>query len=132
MKSTILKLAGIFIVALCIVSCSKSNKDLINDYSKLCEEVTQAFQEGNMDKVMELSDKGAKLEKELADRDLTDEEKTEVAKITANMAMQLSGSMMNGLNLMNEAVDAVNAADDSDDADNAPAEEVEVEEEVAE
>ena len=76
-----LALAFTFMSSIALVSCSKSNQDLINDYRKLCKEAVEAQKSGDLSKIQSLTEKATKLEKELEKRELTDEEKAEMAKI---------------------------------------------------
>ena len=102
------KFIGIICVALsvCIgsllTSCGgeKSNMDLINEYKELCSEVSKAIKNGDTNKIPELSKKGEALEKEINERELTDEEKAEFIKITNTLMSEFpegAAGMMEGL-----------------------------------
>lgn len=73
-----------------LTSCSKSNQDLIKEYQELCDEMIQAVKDGDAKKVESIGKKGDKLAEELDKRDLTDEEKQEVLKITSEMVSEMT------------------------------------------
>ena len=75
-----------------LTSCSKSNDKLIEEYSEVCNDITKAVKDGDLVKVGVLAEKGQKIEKELNERDLTDEQKEEVAKIALKMASEAAQS----------------------------------------
>lgn len=82
-----------------LVSCKKSNADLIKDYEKVCNEMVEAFKNGDLAKVQKIGEKGAKLEQELKERDLTPEEQQQVATLTLETAANVSsaaGNMLQG------------------------------------
>lgn len=106
-----------FVLCLCIASCSKSNGDLIKEYGEICEEVAEAYKNGDMSKVTSLAEKGQKIETELSKRDLTDEEKAEVAGITLKLAGSISGDVTEQLNAVMGA--AAGSWTDSSDNGNA-------------
>ncbi|MCH5214498.1 MAG: hypothetical protein J1E97_04835 [Muribaculaceae bacterium] len=70
----------------CLISCSKSNADLIDDYKKVCTELVEATQKGDVNKIKSLAEKGDKILDELNKRELTDEEKQEVLNISVEAA----------------------------------------------
>lgn len=116
MKKNFLRFLGMFVLCLCIASCSKSNGDLIKEYGKICDEIGVAYQKGDMDKVSSLVEKGEKIEKELSERDLTDNEEAEVVAIATRLADTISEDFMNQLNaFMDDAPDSWYGGDDDDD-----------------
>lgn len=120
MKKNFLRFLGMFVVCLCIASCSKSNGDLIKEYGEICEEVAEAYKNGDMKKVTSLAEKGDKIEKELIKRDLTDEEQSEVATITLKLANTISGDFTNQLNAVMDAASSgwAGSGDDNNANDN--------------
>lgn len=98
MKKIFLSIALCAMMALATTSCSKSNTELLDDYRKIGTEVVEAMKAGDMSKVESLCKKGEKLEKELSERNLTAEEKAELAKIEyeiANNATSAATDMVN-------------------------------------
>lgn len=75
-----------------LTSCSKSNEALLNDYQDLCNELVEAVKSGDEAKAQEISEKGEKLAKELEGRDLTDEEKQQLVKITQEAGAAAMGA----------------------------------------
>lgn len=86
-----------------LTSCQKSNADLIKDYENLCKEIVEATEAGNLVKVATLSDKGQKLEQELSNRNLTDEEKAQLLEIQANVATGVVSGAAKGVGNMLES-----------------------------
>ena len=83
-------LAALFLGSFVFCACEKSNKDLLNDYQKVSEEMVDAIKDKDLNKIQELSKKGETIEKELDERDLSESEKTEKAVIEAGMIKALS------------------------------------------
>lgn len=99
-----------------LTSCQKSNADLIKDYEGLCKEIVEATKAGNLVKVATLSEKGAKLEKELSKRTLTDDEKAQLLELQANTATAVAGGAAEGFgNIVDSAADTVEKIKDSAD-----------------
>lgn len=91
MKKILSIMAAIAVVCcMALTSCSKSTPDLINDYRDLCKEAAAAVEKGDIVKLATISEKGAKIEKELNNRELTPEEKEELVKISADFAKALA------------------------------------------
>lgn len=98
-----LLIAASFILSLCFISCSKSNSALIDEYRSVCKEIGEATKKGDLIEVTKLAQKGEKIEKELNERDLTDEEKAEILKISTEMASDVvsgGGKMLEDLEKM--------------------------------
>lgn len=76
-------------MALCgsslMVSCKKSNADVIKEYRELCDEVVEAANSGDLSKSMEVAKKAQKFEEENKDREFTPEEQQEMADISMKM-----------------------------------------------
>ena len=123
MKKNFLRFLGMLVLALCITSCSKSNGDLIKEYSEVCEELADAYNEKDVNKIASLSEKGEKLLTEIEQRDLTDEEKAEVALLTLKLGSSIKGDLQQlmigetgGLSGSDSGMD--NDDNDADDTDN--------------
>lgn len=82
-------------LALGLASCSKSNEALIEDYRDLCTEVQEAVKDGDMSKIISLSEKAEKLSEELSKRDLTDEQKAEMLRISTELMRNSASDIMN-------------------------------------
>lgn len=80
----------LFLGSFIFCACEKSNKDLLNDYQKVSEEMVSAIKDRDLNKVQKLSEKGEKIDKELGERDLSESEKEEKAEIEAGMLSALS------------------------------------------
>lgn len=63
-----------------MASCKKSNADLIKEYQKVVTEYIEAVKAGDTEKAAKLDKEGEKLQKELEEANLTEEEKAELAK----------------------------------------------------
>ena len=74
-------LCALFLGSFIFCACEKSNKDLLNDYQKLSEEMVSAIQDQDLVKIQKLSEKGEKIDKQLNERDLSDSEKEQKAEI---------------------------------------------------
>ncbi|MDE6049642.1 MAG: VENN motif pre-toxin domain-containing protein [Paramuribaculum sp.] len=100
-----------------LTSCQKSNADLIKEYEGVCKELVTATENGDFTKIATLAEKGQKLEKELSERDLTDEEKSQLIEIQSTVASGVISGAADGLSNMVES--AANAAEKimSDDSD---------------
>ena len=97
-----------------LTSCQKSNADLIKDYEGLCKEIVEATKAGNLVKVATLSEKGAKLEKELSERTLTDDEKAQLLELQANTATAVAGGAVDGFgNIVDSAAESVEKINNS-------------------
>ena len=83
-------LAALFLGSFVFCACEKSNKDLLNDYQKVSEEMVDAIKDKDLNKIQELSKKGETIEKELDERDLSESEKEEKAVIEAGIIKALS------------------------------------------
>ena len=78
-----------FAIAACVAlgcafmlsSCSKSNQALIDDLRDVATEMKEAQQNGNMEKVVDLTKKATEIASELEKRELTPEEQAEIASI---------------------------------------------------
>ena len=81
---------ALFLGSFMFYACEKSNKDLLNDYQKVTEEMVSAIKDKDLIKIQKLSEKGEKIEKELGERNLSDSEKEEKAKIEVEMLSALS------------------------------------------
>lgn len=90
MKRKFLSIFAAAVLALAVASCSKSNEQLLNEYSDLCKEAVEASKSGDLVKMMSIAEKGTKVEKELSERTLTDQEKEKLTKITEEMAEALA------------------------------------------
>ena len=106
-KINLLLLCTILLSAFVWTSCEKSNKDLINDYRKICNEVVECTQKGDLIKLSKLADKGMKLEKELEKRNLSDEEKAELESIQLEMAAASSKAAMEGVDKALDGLDGM-------------------------
>lgn len=84
MKKIVMALACAALV-LGMAACKKSNADLIKEYKKVATEAVEAVKEGDIVKAAKLAQEGQKLEKELQEANLTDEEKAEVAQIALEL-----------------------------------------------
>lgn len=84
-------LGALFLGSFIFCACEKSNKDLLKDYQEVSEEMVSAIKDKDLNKVQKLSKKGEKIEKELGERDLSESEKEEKAKIEAGMMSSVSG-----------------------------------------
>lgn len=90
-----------------LTSCKKSNADLIKDYDSVCKELVEATKNGDFAKVATLSEKGLKLENELSERELTDEEKSQLQEIQSKVASGITSGAMNSVgNVLDSAADA--------------------------
>lgn len=74
-----------------LASCSKSNQDLIDQYRSLGNEIVEAAQAGDMDKVTKLAADGKKIADELDKRELTEEEQQEVYQISVEILQGAAG-----------------------------------------
>lgn len=83
-------LAALLLGSFVFCACEKSNKDLLNDYQKVSEEMVDAIKDKDLNKIQELSKKGETIEKELDERDLSESEKAEKAVIEAGIIKALS------------------------------------------
>lgn len=101
MKKTTLAFfaAVVLMFGTALSSCSKSNDDLIKEYSELCDEASKAVKDGNLIKLSSIAEKGDKIEKELKSRDLTDAQKEEVARIELQLANDMSETAVDALGL---------------------------------
>lgn len=99
MKKIFLSVAVCAMMAIATTSCSKSTPDLLNEYRELGKEVVEATKNGDLVKIQSLAEKGEKIEKELKGRELTDEEKAELAKIETEISSQMSGAASDMLGL---------------------------------
>lgn len=90
MKKIFLSIAVCAMMAITTTSCSKSTSDLLNEYRELGKEVVEATKNGDLVKIQSLAEKGDKIEKELKGRELTAEEKAELAKIELEITSQMS------------------------------------------
>ena len=102
MKKLFLSLGCATMMAVMMVSCSKSNEQLLEEYRQTGTEVVEAMKAGDMAKVQSLCEKGDKLEKELQKRELTDDEKAELLKIELEIANNVGGA---GVDMMQNAMD---------------------------
>ena len=90
-----------------LTSCKKSNADLIKDYDSVCKELVEATKNGDFAKVATLSEKGQKLENELRERELTDEEKSQLQEIQSKAASGIVSGAADGIsNMIDSATDA--------------------------
>ena len=92
MKKIFLSIAVCAMMAIATTSCSKSTPDLLNEYRELGKEVVEATKKGDLVKIQSLAEKGEKIEKELKGRELTAEEKAELAKIEMEIANEMAGA----------------------------------------
>lgn len=105
--------AALIVCSASLTSCKKSNADLIDDYRDLCKEVVEATKDGNLVKVASLAEKGQKLEAELKERDLTDDEKAELLQIEQETAAEAADAAVTGTSkMMESATDALESASD--------------------
>lgn len=99
-KTTLVLFAAVLLMfGTALSSCSKSNDDLIKEYSELCEEASQAIKDGDLTKLPSIAEKGDKIEKELKNRDLTEDQKEEVARITLQLADDMGEAAADALGL---------------------------------
>ena len=83
-----------------LVSCKKSNADLIKDYEKVCNEMVEATQNGDLPKVQKLGEKIANMKSEFEGRDFTPEEQQQIAIISMET---IGGVRSNTTNLLQGA-----------------------------
>lgn len=102
----ILMTAGAILLGSGLVSCSKSNQDLINDYKNVCQELVEATKDGDLTKIASLTEKGTKIEKELSERELTSEEEAELAKIAEEVA---NAAVSGASNMMDNALEGLDS-----------------------
>ena len=92
MKKFFLIMAVVAITCMtALTSCKKSNADLIKEYESVCKELVTAAQNGDFEKIATLAEEGQKLEKELGERELTDEEQSQLLEIQASTAAEMVG-----------------------------------------
>lgn len=97
-----------------LTSCKKSNADLIKDYESVCKELVTATENGDLAKVATLSEKGMKIEKELSERELTDEEKSQLLEIQSTTAEGMVSGAANSIsNVVESATDAADQIQDA-------------------
>ena len=119
MKKFFLIMAVVAITCMtALTSCKKSNADLIKEYEGLCKELVTATQNGDFEKVASLSEKGQELEKELSERELTDEEQSQLLEIQATAASEIVGSAAAGIGDVLES--ASEAAEEIEDVVSIP------------
>lgn len=78
----IIAVAAIALCSTVIVSCYKSNDELLEDYQQVATEVVEATKAGDMNKVKSLS----KLENELSKRSLSDKQEKRLMDINSKLA----------------------------------------------
>ena len=101
MKKKILSIimaAGV-LCSVALSSCTKSNKDLLNEYRETANEFVEAVKAQDEARIKAVSDKGDKIVKELRERDLTEEEQKEFADISLEMITGSIGGAVEGMDL---------------------------------
>lgn len=88
-----------------LASCTKSNDTLIKEYKEVCKEVVEAIKKGDREKLITLTEKGQKIEKELNERELTPEQKEEVEKITIELMHDTTEASLDMLQSAKDALD---------------------------
>ena len=92
-------MAAAVMCSVALSSCSKSNKDLLNEYRATANEFVEAVKSQDEAKIKSVSEKGDKIVKELRERDLTEEEQKEFASISIEMLSGSIGGAMEGMDL---------------------------------
>lgn len=90
-------------VALCfsiaLVSCSKSNQDLLNEYRSASKEYIEAAKAQDAGKIKSVSAKFEKIGDELKKRDLTEKEREEFVQISLEMVTGVLGDEIDSIEL---------------------------------
>lgn len=73
-----------------LMSCSKSNADVIKQYETVCKEAAEVANSGDMEKVKKIEEKIQAVQKEMEGREFTPEEQQEILDITTNMIQSIN------------------------------------------
>lgn len=73
-----------------LISCSKSNADVIKQYEAVCNEIVEAANSGDMEKAKKVEEKAEAIKKEMEGREFTPEEQQEILDITTNMFQSIN------------------------------------------
>lgn len=80
-----LAVAAVMLCSSVLVSCQKSNKELIDELGTIAKETKEAVQNGNLAEAASLAAKGKEISEELFDRDLTFEEKAQLVQVMSEL-----------------------------------------------